>query len=166
MLTETETLQLASLLEKLEWPLDSRIFHPLVTKVVTVPIELGVFNAEGKILLIYRNDAEFTGWHVPGTVLRDDGEDVPAAIRRLGNGEVETYISTPIPVGWLESPKDEHSPRHEVALLHVCKLEGLYPGRGQFFDPTSLPDDTLCHHKRIVPAMLAGMKTAGIDFSK
>lgn len=157
LLPPSETKQFAGLLEKAEWPLDPGVFHALMGMSVSVPIELGAFDRNGKILMVYRDDFEFKGWHLPGTVLRDN-KNVSGAITRLVRSEVGVNVSAPIPLGWLESERDVHPTRHAVGLLHVCLLEGEYAGKGQFFDPENLPKDTLTHHKTIVAKMLKRMR--------
>lgn len=165
MLNFEETGRLVELLKKAEWPLAPEVFHALMGKIVSVPIELGVFNEKGEILLIYRDDWEFTGWHHPGTVLRDN-EDVPGAIARLIRGEVGTEVTKPTALGWLEGRREQEKTRHSVALLHVCFLRSEYTGRGKFFNPNNLPEDTLEHHKTIIPTMIQRAREAGIKLGK
>jgi hypothetical protein len=158
VLTADESEQLASLLGKVEWPVPPNVFHALMKATVSVPIELGVFDSDGRVLLIYRDDFEFKGWHMPGTVLREN-EDIPTAIKRLGQGEVKTPTSPPISLGWAEIK----GVRHEVSLLHVCRLEGAYSGEGQLFDPRQLPPDTLDHHQYLIGEMLSRAAVAGVS---
>lgn len=153
MLDQHEAEQLVKLLAKMEWPLPQEVFHALMAKVVSVPIELAVFNEDYQVLMIWRDDWEFKGWHMPGTVLRDT-EDVAGALKRLIKGEVgDVVTSTPRPLPWLEFGR-EGSTRHEISLPHLCSLKGLYKGRGKFFDPRALPSDTLEHHKTLVAHIL------------
>lgn len=153
MLNPEETKQLVALLKKTEWPLAPEVFHSFMGKIVSIPIELGVFNEDGEILLIYRDDWEFRGWHLPGTVLRDN-ESVSDAIARLIRSEVGVDVTNPVSIGWFESGRDIHPTRHEISLLHTCFLKEGYSGKGKFFSSTNLPEDTLEHHKTIVSKML------------
>jgi len=155
MLTIIETEQLAELLRKATWPLPEPVFHALMSMSVSVPIELGVFNEDGHVMLIYRDDSEFKGWHLPGTVLRDN-EDVPGAVIRLVKTEVRAEVSDPKPLGWLECKRDETPSRHAIALLHTCSLSGIYRNGSMkaFFDPDALPKDTLQHHKTVIRVII------------
>lgn len=157
-LNESECNMLAELLKRAEWPLSKEVFHALMGVVVTTPIELGVFDAGGKILLIHRDDPEYPDcWHLPGTVLRNN-EDVPTAVKRLINGEVRAPVLDLISLGWREIVKGsgvgQNPTRHEISLVHVCWLQGSYEGVGKFFSLDSLPESTLTHHRVLIQEMM------------
>jgi ADP-ribose pyrophosphatase YjhB (NUDIX family) len=120
-------------------------------KTLTVPVELYVANGE-QVLLIYRDDHEYRGWHMPGTVIRDN-ESVDGAITRLLDSEVQAVVSKPESLGWTEVPRELNGVRHEISLLHFCRLQGPYTGPGRFFFANRLPADTLRHHKILIPMM-------------
>ncbi|MGC9603058.1 MAG: NUDIX hydrolase [Minisyncoccia bacterium] len=144
-----------ALLRNLHWPLKQSIFSAIVNKTVSVPIELAVFDEQGRVLMFYRRDDEYDGYHIPGTVLRDN-EDVPAAIRRLLKSEVVGGRVTQITsLGWIEIPKGDNPTRHEISLLHSCVLEGPYNGKsGEFFFPDKLPFTTLDHHHTLIKEIM------------
>lgn len=153
-LTPKESEVLAGFLERLEWPLDSKVFRALCGITVTTPIELAVFNTKNEILLIYRKDEEYEGNHMPGTVLRDP-ETVQKAIKRLLNTEVGSSVTEPRSLGWVEVQKgkgaDQDPNRHQIALLHACRLvSDYYKGKGAFYSLDGLPEDTLPHHRMLI----------------
>ncbi len=159
-LTSEENRELTRLISKIEWPLDSHVFQAIANKVVTVPIELGVFNEKDEVLMFYREDEEYQGNHMPGTVLRDT-DSVEEALQRLLKSEVvsgagtETgNISTPQNLGWVEIPKGnglgQNPTRHEISLLYFCRLTGFYQGKGQFYRVENLPENTLPHHRILI----------------
>ncbi|MDB5190410.1 MAG: hypothetical protein JWN49_736 [Parcubacteria group bacterium] len=153
MLTDKETETLTALLKKVEWPLAPSVFHALMEKTVSVPVELAVFDQKGRILLIHRDDHEFTGWHLPGTVLRDT-DDVGIALKRLITHELAgVAVTAPVNLGWFEAKRDLTPTRHGVSLLHGCQLESVYTGPGTFFERYNLPTDVLAHHKLMAPLM-------------
>ena len=157
MLEETEVAQLTRLLSKLDDGfIPQPVFHALMRKIVSVPIELCVFDATGRILMFRReaDDPEFAPqWHMPGTVIRS-GESVDEAVARLLRNEVCAPVLWPASLGWFECLRDAASPRHAIALLHATRLDGPYTGSGSWFDPMNLPADTLAHHKKMIPVIL------------
>src|SRR3989344_240010 len=91
---EEQDDQLADLLRRAKWPLSPKVFAALVSKTVSTPIELAVFDNKLRILLFDRKDDEYEGYHMPGTVLRDN-ETVPDAVERLLKSEVVGGNITP-----------------------------------------------------------------------
>ena len=149
----------AKAISELSWPLQHDEFHELVKKTVTVPVELGVFNDKGDILMFWRDD-DYTGNHIPGTVLQDH-QDVPTALQRLLNSEVVGgEVTPPIELGWKEILKGtgigQNPTRHEVSLLYACWLTKPYQGKGgKFYPMNQLPDDTLPHHRVLIAEIVA-----------
>ncbi len=146
---------LAFLLKFVNWPLKPCVFAAGVNKFVSVPVELAVLDDQRRVLMFYRKDDEYNGYHMPGTVLRDN-EDVPGAIQRLLKSEVVGgKVTPPISLGWVEIPKGsgpgQNPTRHEISLLHTCWLKESYIGQGgEFFAVDQLPDNTLPHHRVLV----------------
>lgn len=162
-LAPEEEDQLADLLTRVEWPLSPHVFAAAVNKFVSVPIELLVLDDDNRILMFYRKDEEYEGYHIPGTVLRDN-EDVPAAIQRLLKSEVVGgKVTRPISLGWLEVQKGngfgQNPSRHEISLLHLCWSIGTYQGKGgEFFPLDQLPDSTLSHHRVLIREAVRRLK--------
>ena len=147
--------QLAYLLRRAKWPLSPKVFAALVNKTVSTPIELAVFDNKLRILLFDRKDDEYEGYHMPGTVLRDN-ETVPDAVERLLKSEVVGgNITPPISLGWKEITKgDEFGQdpnRHQISLLHACWLTEPWGSKqGEFFSVDELPENTLSHHRVLI----------------
>jgi ADP-ribose pyrophosphatase YjhB (NUDIX family) len=159
-LDEEEKKELARLLEKVDnVQIRGEIWHQLVKKFITVPIELCIVNNENKVFMVYRKDREFDGYHLPGTVI-NDWETVDEACTRLVHGEVLRdagfTITKPKSIGWLEvrrgSGKEESRTRNAISLLHLAHLDGNYTekeGMG-FFGFDNIPQNTLGHHIFII----------------
>ena len=159
-LDEEEKKQLAHLLEKVDnVQIRGEIWHQLVKKVITVPIELCITDEDNNVFLVYRNDREFDGYHMPGTVI-NDWETVEEACIRLVQGEVirdaGIIITKPHSIGWLEVRRgngpEESKTRNAVSLLFTAKLvSGFTPQEGRgFYSLGNLPENTLGHHKFIL----------------
>ena len=151
-LTEKKIKLLVSLLNEMEWPLDSRIFHALLQKVPSVPNEFAVLDDQDRMLTFYRKDHEYDGHHMPGTVLRNN-ETVRQALSRLMESEVVGGLVGEIRnIGWTEIPKGngpgENPTRHEISLLWLARLRGPYKGKSGIFSPfDDLPANILPHHR-------------------
>ncbi len=160
-LTADEVSLLAELLRRVEWPLPLPVFAAAMNKFVSTPIELAVLDSSGRVLMVHREDAEYVGNHMPGTVLRDN-ENVPAAINRLLTREVGGKVTPPVSLGWVEVSKGngpgQDPNRHQISLLHVCWLTGAYEGAGRFFPVDQLPEDTLEHHRLLVREMMSRLR--------
>lgn len=152
-LTKTESAELARLLRKAKWPIPKDVFQALVNKTVSVPIELAVLNKTDRILMFYRKDEEYDGYHIPGTVVRDD-ETVKEAVQRLQSEVVGGATNLVRNIGWTEIPKGsgagENPTRHEISLLWMARIEGEYRGNGDFFSLDHLPQNTLSHHHVLI----------------
>src|SRR3989344_2600370 len=162
-LTEPETLELVHLLEKIDWPVNKQIFHALMAKIVSVPIELAVIDDKNQIFTSYRRDTEYDGHHFPGTVLRDN-ETVPEALARLLQSELaDAKIESIKNIGWVEICRGndfgKNPTRHEVSLLWLARIKN-YIGKNGVFSPFGqLPENTLPHHQLIAKKVQEYLQT-------
>ena len=162
-LTEPETLELVHLLEKIEWPVNKQIFHALMTKIISVPMELAVIDDKNRIFTSYRQDTEYDGHHLPGTVLRDN-ETVPGAICRLLKSELaDAKIESIKNIGWIEICRGndfgKNPTRHEVSLLWLARIKN-YIGKSGVFSPfDQLPKNILSHHRLIAEKVQEYLQT-------
>lgn len=148
---------LVNLLGKMEWPVPHEVFRALCKYTTTNPIELVIWNGKNEIFLVYRKDEDYDGYHMPGTVLRDN-ESVPQAIERLLKNEVPFYVYPAKCIGWRETPRGtgegEDPTRHQIALLYSTNTLMYKPKIGipnaGFFHPQSLPTNTLSHHRPLI----------------
>ncbi len=163
-LTREQELRCAELLRQLTYPTKTtELFEAILNRVVTSAFELAVLRPTGnvlcpEVLLIWRKDKHFKGWHMPGTMILGDNslEDV---FTRLVDREIGLSLERPprfvhrffTPKG--TGPGD--NPRGtEIGLLHlsyvVPKAFAEEPRQGDFFLLTHIPKDTLEHHKRMI----------------
>lgn len=160
-LTDQEKKELVVLLEKIEnTEIRGEIWHQLVKKFITVPVELCILDDNDRVFLVYRKDQEFDGYHMPGSVV-NDWETVEEARARLIQDEVVTgagiEITEPEPIGWVESVREagpaEASTRHGVLLLHIARFRGDFIAREGmgFYAFDAIPSNTLGCHKYLIP---------------
>lgn len=147
-LTELESQQLAQLMGKIEWPVALPVFEAWCNNFITNPIELGVLKDDG-ILMLYRKDRFFDGWHIPGSVLIP-GSRVSQVLDRLVRNEVGAKVSEPEFVSWIEIPKEINPRGQELSLLFTCFILEDYFKEGQFFPLSSPPKNILPHHLILV----------------
>jgi ADP-ribose pyrophosphatase YjhB (NUDIX family) len=159
-LSEQEKKELSRLLGNIDsTDIRGEVWHQLVTKFITVPIELCILDKNNRVFLVYRKDKEYDGYHMPGTVI-NDWETVETACKRLVEGEVMRdaglTISYPEPIGWVEVTRNLSSatyhPRHGIALLHIAHLKGGISSEGShgFYDFGNLPENILECHKYLL----------------
>jgi rhodanese-related sulfurtransferase len=171
-LKQTELNQLADLLRRVNnRQMRGAVWHALVTKVPTVPIELIVLDDQNRVLLVYRDDAEFKGWHHPGSVW-NDWETIPERRQKLIEGEVINgigiQITEPVSIGWMGvyrgNGPDNSFTRNACALMHTAYLIGEFTSseKYRFFSFDEIPDDTLSHHKFMLRRVAEYLKTGVI----
>lgn len=154
-LNEQEAQCLVDMSKKIEWPLLKEVFHALVSVVVTVPLELCVLDSQMRALMFYRKDSEYNGYHLPGTVLRND-DTILKALSRLIQNELAGYkITQPENIGWIEvlmGDREGQDPgRHQISLIFIARLdESALVKSGVFFHLDALPSDILTHHRMIL----------------
>ncbi len=132
-------------------------WHALVKLFPTVPIELLILDKHKRVLLVYREDAEFVGWHHPGSCW-NDWETVWERLQKLVASEVVkdagATIGGPRNIGWLEGMRGDRGAmgsddRHACSLICIAPLlVDLSPTeRVRLFPLDDVPKDTLYHHK-------------------
>ena len=160
LLNDDDKKLLASLLERAKnTDIKGEVWHQLVKKFITVPVELCVLDSKNRVFLVYRKDREFDGYHLPGTIV-NDWETVHDARVRLMQGEIQKdagfVISYPESIGWIEVRRGEGEyesrTRNTVALLHIARIQGEFiekEGYG-FYALDAIPKNTLQDHKFIL----------------
>lgn len=150
---ERDELLAHLLTDHMDWPLPRQVFYALAPKILSVAVELAVYNDSGHILLVPRpeDDPEFAAGalHMPGTLVRPD-DTLEEAIDRLLTSEVGDNVSEVSSLGYLHVPRHLAPTRPAIALLHVARLTGTYVGSGAFYDPANLPEHTLRHHRAMI----------------
>lgn len=162
MLNEEETDQLVTLLGKLTWPVDSRVFDALCENFSVTPVELVVLreSREGpEVFMIYRKDRFFTGWHSTGSIILP-GRTVDFVLRDIITREVGISLAAPHFEfvrfrQFMKGNGPNQSARgQEVSLIHVLRLpkevEVSLNAERKFFPLSKLPEDLLQHHKMVL----------------
>ncbi|HCM53140.1 TPA: hypothetical protein DIS57_04255 [Candidatus Wolfebacteria bacterium] len=143
MLTKKETEQLATLLGKIEDPhsgLPQPVFDALCDVVPFIACELVVMNEKGEILLTWREDQWWKGWHFPGGLMRYR-ETVDERIKKMAIAEVGLHIKKYkflFPLNYWNSPRGSG-----VSLVFLSKSDR--PAEGTFFK--TMPKDIIPEHR-------------------
>ncbi len=156
-LTNEEKLKLVSLIKKIDSKeIRGEIWHEFIKKFVTVSIEMCVFDNKNRLLLVYRKDEEFDGYHIPGSVI-NFWETVEEAKDRLIKNEITEPLNLKIKnlesIGWVDIYKDfwfnKSDSRHPISLLFIAKTDDVFDGveGAGFFEIDDLPENTLDCHK-------------------
>jgi len=145
MLTLKEQKQLLILLKKIENPqlgLPQSVFDALVKVVPFVSCELIIVNKEG-ILLTWREDKWWKGWHFPGGLMRYK-ESFEKRIQQTAFLELGIQIKKYeflFPINYLNSPRN-----HGISLIYLCTTD-MIPNDGRFFK--KMPKDIIPEHKKL-----------------
>jgi len=135
------------------------IWHALIQKFPTVALELVVLDSRDRALLIYREDDEFVGWHLPGSVW-NDWETIPERRQKLVSNEITRdvgiQIIEPKSIGWMGIYRGNglgnNRSRNTCALIQLTRFSGqfLQKDKVDFFPLSSLPENILGNHKYIL----------------
>lgn len=145
MLTQKETKQLLSLLKKIDKPhegLPQLVFDALCKIVLFVACELVIIN-KNKILLIWRNDKWWRGWHFPGGLMRYR-ESFDERINQVASNELGINIINHkflFPINYHQSVRGP-----VVSLVFLCATE-MNPAHGKFFE--KMPRNIITSHKEL-----------------
>lgn len=147
--------------------LPEELFWFATTLVPCANIDLFIVNAEGQVLLTWRDDQFYgTGWHIPGGCIRIQ-ETLDTRIQKTALSEIGcevVYDTNPIVIResfvkeerpWL---KNQLQRSHNISLLYRCNLPEGYEinngnlqitdaGYKKWFD--YLPDNLLSVHKEL-----------------
>lgn len=164
-LSEEEIRQTAENLRRLpKGFLPKEIFLAVAELVTTPTMEVAPVRrneaGQAEILLTQRDEDDEhwpSGWHIPGTVVRstDQEGDFTSGFNRILKDElVESVhpISEPEFVGikfW-----DVERGR-ELDQMYYIEVEADEDFNGTFFTVDNLPDNTLWHHKIMIPEIIA-----------
>ncbi len=144
MLSEIEMKQLVELLKKIDNPgdgLPQPIFDEMVKIVPFVACELVFKSRDGRLLLKWRDDEWWKGWHFPGGLLRFD-ESFDKRIQYVAEQEVGVKVAN---FKFLFVENCNHAVRgHVVSLVFLCETE-TEPEDNKFFK--DMPGDIIEGHK-------------------
>lgn len=133
-LTRGEIKQLVRLLGKLRWPVPYPVFLAICKSIPIIAIDLALMPDSKHVLLTYRDDDFYKGWHIPGSVLRYD-DSIAKAHQRVASSELGVSISNVhfVTYFYLRDHREEG-----IALLFVAKPKSK-PKDGKYFPLTKMP---------------------------
>lgn len=138
MLTEKEIKQLVTILEKVRLPAPYPVFIALLKSVPMIAVDLAVMPDKDHILLTYRDDEFYKGWHIPGSILRYS-ETTKDAWRRVVTEELGMNIRSAMFKTYFNYQDHRES---GITLLFVAKPKGKLKD-GVYFALNKLPKDFL-----------------------
>lgn len=145
MLNQKETKQLLTLLKKVDKPhegLPRPIFSAMTKIVPFIACELVVVGKKG-ILLTWRADKWWKGWHFPGGLLRYK-EGFEERIQKVAYEELGIHIDSIkflFPMNYTEGPRG-----HDISLVFLCTTS-MTPTDGEFFK--TMPKNIIEEHKAL-----------------
>lgn len=157
-LTEEEQFELVRLMHKLKFPVPLPVFEAWCKTFGIVCAEVAVFRDIGngpEILLIYRKDKFFDGWHIPGCV-HLPLECIQDTLRRVLEKEIMVEVDKPIFYKWferLQGDGDGQSKRgYELSLVFTTNILGEFRENEneKFFPISNLPSNIVKGHIPIV----------------
>lgn len=138
-LTAKEIKNLVQLLKKVRLPAPYPVFVALAKSVPFIAVDIAVMPDKNRILLTYRKDEFYDGWHIPGSILRY-GELVENAYKRVMRKELGMKILKPKFINYFDILFDSRD--KGIALLFVVKSKAK-PKIGKYFSLGSLPNNFL-----------------------
>ena len=145
MLSKKEIQQLSVLLKKIDNPhegLPQPIFDALLRIVPFVACELVITDKKG-ILLTYRHDKWFKGWHLPGGLMRYN-ESFQERIDHVIKNELGVKV---INIKFLFPYNYNFCVRgHGVSLFFLCQTDKK-PKNGKYFK--KMPKNIIPAHKKV-----------------
>ncbi len=145
MLTKKETEQLVSLLKKIPDPhegLPQPVFDALCDVVPFAACELVVMNKKGELLLTWREDRWWKGWHFPGGLLRHR-ESPDDRLKKMALHEIGIHLKKYkflFPVDYSKGLRGSG-----ISLVFLCDHES--PKEGTFFK--TMPKDIIPEHRDV-----------------
>lgn len=120
------------------------VWRALAGLVPQVAVEVLLTRDGHDLLLVFRDDEDWQGWHIPGGWMAC-GESVDQAADRVALRELGIHVRVKQVLDAYAWP--DHPYAHAVSILCVCeRAERLVvPGVGTFF--LQLPDSMVAHHR-------------------
>ncbi|MDO8467263.1 MAG: NUDIX hydrolase [bacterium] len=146
-LNDAGTDMLLALLTKLRPGRWGRAFIPLRSLMVTVACELVIVERR-QVLLTYREDKHFKGWHTPGTYI-EPGEDLQTTAQRCATRELGEKVRVRFKgiIGAVNHPKSARF--HDLSVLALCEIVEGSPTTGAWF--SECPKDLIPDHLEYWP---------------
>ncbi|MBI2670086.1 MAG: NUDIX hydrolase [Candidatus Yanofskybacteria bacterium] len=106
------------------------VFVPLTRLLVRTNVDLAIIN-EGRILLTWRDDKYFKGWHFPGGCL-GPGESLDEAAQRIADAELGIKVRVVRKIDCFNNPDNHRS--HDSAYFMLCEIINAKPTCGKWFN--------------------------------
>lgn len=102
------------------------LFVSRITPLVNV--DLLIKDENGRILLAWRDDLHYCGWHIPGGILRFN-EMFEKRIQKVAEMEIGMPVKfDAIPIAINQTFLDQNNTRgHFISLLYNCFLSSIHP---------------------------------------
>lgn len=152
----TEWTKLTKRIKFIDGKIPEEAFYAFCEAFVTAVIDLIPYrrlNNEVEILLIYRKDKYYDGFHIPGSVIvpgKTSKETLNSVIDvELGKDSLVSKIDF---VGIIDSMKGEgldlDKRGQDLKLLYVCKVDGEVM-EGEWFTKNNLPKNIIPEHQKV-----------------
>lgn len=128
------------------------VFVPFMSKIVPSAMELVIIR-DHKVLLTYRTDPFFSGWHTPGTY-KGPGELRQETAQRCADKELKVKVRYIKSIGEDDHPDSRRF--HDQCILALCEIVEGEPNAGQWF--SEMPPDLIPEHRKYWPAIEAELR--------
>lgn len=141
-LNDKEIKKLSELLLKIDNPKDGlpqNVFNSLINIIPFISCELIIRTKEG-ILLTWRNDEYWQGWHIPGGLMRfrDSFDRRIKEVAKIELGVKVKKYKFLFPINYVNCSRG-----HAVSLVFLCEIDSL-PKDGKFFK--KMPKNIINEH--------------------
>lgn len=139
---------------------------PLMNAMVTSWCEIAIVKKDGdssKILLTYRKDKNWDGWHIPGGLWKAQHptfQDICNAVAKRELGVEVQYLRNILTTKWTEHPF-----AHPLAIVCVCKAKGEISETDivKFFARDEVPANIInAYHREYLEAVFTDLEQRGV----
>lgn len=145
-LTPKEIKDLVRLLKKVRLPAPYPVFVALCKSVPLVAVDIALMKDKNNLLLTYRDDEFYKGWHVPGSILLFQEEPLQA-FYRMAKKELGLKPKDLAEVKFQTYFNYNDARESGVALLFTASSK-VQPKGGKYFHLDNFPEDFLKVQKK------------------
>lgn len=156
MLLKKDLENFTRIVKKIKHPergLEQGVFDALCSLVTHTACELVIVNNKNEILLTFRKDKFWEGWHFPGGLLRYK-ESFLARLKLVVKLELKVKLVSAkflFPINYINSKRG-----HDVSLVFLCKLEKALKV-GKWFK--QMPKNIIPEHKMLWKEVIRLLKS-------
>lgn len=146
VITEEDVRTFQRIAAKIKDPgqgLPQGVFDALCKLVPFPACELVVVNADKEVLLTWRDDGYWRGWHFPGGLMRMN-EDFISRLNKTAQREFGCKVISAKYLFPFNYPRTARG--HDVSFIFLCKIKGK-PTDGKFFK--KMPKDLIAQHREV-----------------